>query len=230
MTEEDEEEIFEEKIEMPEKERIKQMLMSANLQKELEDFLSMEVNAENIKFLKPGLDKDYFHLFSSINDYINRLLNKLSIHPDSRKYFKIVMGEKKKEEKLDREKIYDLTEVDHIELEGDVIEILRDMIPKMLLLIELQRAGIEKYNSYIFSVEPSMVVEGVKSFGKRRCETAYELHKQGKSYPEIAEVIGVSSKQAQAYVSYWGKKVRDPDFLKEEEHAEEVSRPQGNVG
>jgi hypothetical protein len=228
--EEGEEEIFEEKVEIPEKERIKQILVSANLQKELEDFLGMEVTPENIKFLKIGLDKDYFHIISSINDLINRLLNKLSIHPDLKKYFKLVMEKKEKEKEIEKLKIYDLTEVDHIELERDVIEIMRDMLPKMLLLIELQRTGIEKYNSYIFSEEPSMVVQGVKSFGKGRCETAYELYKQGKGYPEIAKAIGVSPKQAQAYVTYWAKKVGDPEFVKEEEHAEEIPGPQGNSG
>jgi len=222
MDEEEEESIFEERIEIPEKERIKQILASANLHQELQNFLEMEVTPENIKILKPNLDKDYFHLFGSINDYINRLFNRLSIHPDFKKYFKIVMEEKEKKKK-ERivEKIYDLTETDHIELEGDVIEILRDLIPKVMLLIELQRAGIEKYNAYIFSPEPSMHVEGVKSFGKKRCETAYEMYKQGKSYPEIAEAIGVSPKSAQAYVVYWGKRVKDPEFLKEEKYVEE---------
>jgi len=225
--EEESESIFEERVELPEKERIKQLLLSANLQEELNSFLEMEVTSENIKLLGPSLRKDYFHLFGDINDYLNRLFTKLSIHPYFNKFFKAVW-EKKKKENEKTEKIYDLTEVDHINLEADIIEIMSYFIPKVMLLIELLRAGTEKYEKYIFSPEESMQVQGVRSFGRDRCRTAYDLHKQGKNDGEIAVIIGKDTKQVAAYRTYWGRKVGDPEYMKAKERgvgvAEESSQ------
>jgi hypothetical protein len=212
--EDDSEEIFEEKIELPQKERFKQLLLSTNLQEQLEDFSKMETTPGNIKILKPVLDRDYFHLTNSINETINRFLEVSWVHPETRKNFEITMekNQKKKEKSLEREKIYDLTETDHIELERNLIKCFRDGITKALLLIELLREGINKYSAY----NPS--------YQKGKCEIAFDLYKQGKSYPEIAEIIDCSPKQAQSYVRYQGIKVGDPEFIKMkvEENVEEA--------
>lgn len=234
----EEEQMFEERIELTPRERISQLIEGAKLKPALEEFFDTKLTPDNMRVFKASIDQSYFHTTMTLNERLNEIFKVLAVHPEFNRYFKAVM-EKKEEKKKRRpvEQIYDLTETDHIEIESRLIELLSYFIPRSMLIIEILKSAVDKYDSYIFSPVPSMVkaVDGAMptpSYGRGRCERAWELHSEGKTNKEIADVLGVGSNQAGRYWKYWEERLgakskkKEGDIMAGESDEEPKEKPE----
>lgn len=225
---EEESEVFAERLELKPKQRVTQLIETANLRPEFDKFYNFEINSENLRIFKTMIDQIYLHTTLTKDERLNELFKILSIHPDFKKYFKFVMEkkeDKKKEKKVER--IYNLTETDHIELEGRLIEILSYFIPRTELLIGILKDACDKQHNFMFSRIPSKKKKLTPTFGEQEISGTkqsriYKKWKQGIPTRIICEEEAVQMNTVWAYISAEGKRVGDPKWVKQHAQEEDI--------
>ena len=214
-----EDEVFEEKIELTPREQIGLVMLESSQQQFLLDFKNFNLKPDNLKEFISIRKTMTFDNIKDSNVLTNKIIDKFKIHPDYKKYFKVVW---EKEDKKPKEKDelehhmlwHGFLREDWKQVFSDLMELHKEKIPEDSLLIEILKMACEKYEDYLFSPVASMQKSGVPSFGKGRTRVAADMHLAGRPHTEIASELGIQPKDVAQYIKIGMQKIEKEDGVK----------------
>lgn len=217
----DEQEPFDERPELPERERITMLMLESAQQQHLKDFIEFDLRPDTLKEFSAMRRQATFDHMIALNEIAMEKIDEYRIHPDFNKYFKTLTDKKDEpKKKLMDDKWHGFLMQDWKDAFTKLMRKDGQYQPRVALLIEILKDACEKYEGYIFSSMPSQTKEGIPSFGKGRTRMAYELSIQGKSNKDIADELGIKEKDVAQYVKMGAKSAKKKEAGSEPANSE----------
>lgn len=194
----------EEKIRLRPIERIGALIDTEKFKAELETFERFEVNKSNAQFFRQLVSSNKKSDLIFMNDRLERMYRLLESHPTFLTYFKkpLESGQRRKSA-MDELRPYGMMRSDLIDDIGGIIQELGSFVTMLWHYVELDEILSRKLAEVITGGESKPEAEPKKQdipWGAKIGDKAYLMSIEGKTHAEIAQILGLDTRQVSQYV------------------------------